>query len=301
MKLPYSSAHMRKAAILCIFATQLSFAQKTPQIAGVWKADLKSSVLPGPPITECLVLIEEKTAVINRRTQEKGPEIDETTGMWGGPRGEQRSSLNFFITGKPAVRSYQGVPTEMTASWEGDKLHLAGETAGRPQTLKRTYQLSPDGQTLTVNTTMMNNGKEQQSTLVLTKQPDSAGEPLRKPEQLASAHFENVKTQLKDLPVSEFIDQMRYIAWALDKDCEFCHVQNHFDSDDKKPKKTARQMIDMTAHINADNFENHPQVRCFTCHEGHTHPLSHPLFPDQIAAAQANENQQQQRPQPHQP
>jgi hypothetical protein len=284
---------MRKLLALSVLAIPFVFAQSpTPSIAGVWKADLQKSKIPGPPITEYLSIFEEKTVVINRRTQEKGPEIDETTGTWGGPHGEERIALGFPIVGKPIVRSLQGVPTEMTASWTDNILSLTAETAGRPQVMKRTYELSRDGQILTVHTTMTANGREQQSTVVMTKQPDSAGEPLRKPEELAETHFKNVKTQLKTMPVSEFIDQMRYFAWALDKNCEFCHVRDHFDSDDKKEKKTAREMIDMTAHIDADNFKNHPAVRCFTCHEGHSRPLSHPLFPDEVAAMQANENHQ---------
>lgn len=286
----YSSAFMRKLVVLSVLAAPLLFSQSpSPSIAGVWKADLQKSKIPGPPITDYLSIFEEKTVVVNRRTQEKGPEIDETTGTWGGPRGEQRASLSFVVNGKPVVRPYEGVPTQLTASWEGNTLSLTAETAGRPQVMKRTYELSPDKQTLTVTTTATMMGKEMQSIVLLTKQPDSAGDALRKPEELADAHFKNVKTQLKTLPVSEFINQMRYFAWSLGKDCEFCHVQNHFDSDDKKEKKTAREMIDMTAHIDADNFKDRPEVKCFTCHEGHNHPLSYPLFQDQVAAMQANQ------------
>lgn len=282
---------MGKLLILGVLATPLLFSQSpSPSIAGVWKADLQKSKIPGPPITEYLTIFEEKTAIINRRTQEKGPELDETTGTWGGPHGAERMALSFYLTGKPAVRSYEGVPTEMTAAWQGNTLSLTAETAGRPDIMKRTYVLSPDGQMLTVETMTTAGGRTQQSTVVLTKQPDSAGEPLRQPEETAEAHFKNVKTQLKTLPESEFIDQMRYFAWSLGKNCEFCHVRNDFASDDKKEKKTAREMIDMVGHIDADNFKNRPEVRCFTCHEGHNHPLAYPLFPDQVAAMEANQN-----------
>ncbi len=288
----YSSELMRKLLFLSVFVAPLLFSQApSPSIAGVWKADLQKSKIPGPPVTEYLSMFEEKTVVVNRRTQEKGPEMDETTGTWGGPHGDERTALSFLVNGKPSVRPVQGVPTELTASWEGNILTLTGETAGRPQTMKRTYALSQDGQTLTVNTTVTAMGREQQSTVVLTKQPDAAGEKLRQPEELAETHFKNVKTQLlKTLPASQFIDQMRYISWALGKDCEFCHVRNDFPSDDKKEKKTAREMVDMVAHIDGDNFHDRPEVRCFTCHEMHNRPLAYPLFPDQVAAMQANQN-----------
>jgi hypothetical protein len=159
--------------------------------------------------------------------------------------------------------------------------------AGRPVTLKRTYELSADGQTLAIHSAMNAPGHEQQTTLVLLKQPDAAGEPLRKPEETAEAHFKNVKTDIKTLPVSQFIDNMRYFSWALNKDCEFCHVKDHFDSDEKKEKQTARKMIEMTNSIDQNNFEGHPDVRCFTCHEGHNRPPSRPLFPDEVARAEA--------------
>jgi hypothetical protein len=102
-----------------------------------------------------------------------------------------------------------------------------------------------------------------------------------------------VKTEFKNLPASEFIDNMHYISWSLGRNCEFCHVRNHFDSDDKKEKKTARDMIKMTASINADNFKEHPEVACFTCHEGHEKPFARPLFPDEAAALQKEMEERQ--------
>jgi hypothetical protein len=254
-------------------------------IVGVWKADPQKSKIAGPPVSEYLVMIEQKTVVIDRKTGEKATEIDELTGIKT-EHGPSRSTLAFIPSGKPFIRPYQGVPTRVTASWQGNTLDLNAETAGRPATMKRIYELSPDGQTLTIQITQsgMGPGPEQHSTVVLLKQPDSAGEPLRQPEEVAETHYKNVKTSLKTLPASQFIDQMRYFAWSLGKNCEFCHVRGHFDSDEKEPKKTARQMITMTAAINAENFKDHPAVRCFTCHEMHNRPLSHPLFPDEAAS-----------------
>ncbi len=288
----YFSANMWKSLSLAFLAVPLLFAQSpAPNITGVWKADLQKSKIAGPPPSNYLEIIQEKTVVIDRKTQEKAQELDELTGVWS-PRGEQRSPLAFVPNGKAYLRAYEGVPTRITASWEGNTLKLTGEVAGRPQVIKRTYELSPDGQTLTIDTLITGIPHEQHNTIVLLKQPDSAGDPLRQPEETAEKHFKNVKTEaFKNLPESEFLEQMRYIAWALNKDCEFCHVRNHFDSDDKKEKKTARDMIEMTASIDHDNFKGRPNVRCFTCHEGHSHPLNHPLFPDEAAALQAAEAQ----------
>jgi hypothetical protein len=208
-------------------------------------------------------------------------------GIWG-QHGQERSVLTVFENGKAAVLPYMGVPTRLSASSIADVLTISGEVAGRPISLKRTYELSPGGQTLTVHSLTSNNGKEAESVIVFLKQPDAAAGPLRAPEDTAEKRFKNVKTALKDLPASEFIDTMHYFAWSLGKNCEFCHVQHKMDVDDKKEKKTARKMIEMVASIDAEHFKNHPAVRCFTCHEGHEHPLTHPLFADEAAAAQAS-------------
>ncbi len=280
---------MQKILAIALFTGTLLAAQ-SPEITGVWKADLSQSKIagpPGPPPSNYLVIIEQKPAEFNRRTHEQAPLITETTGVWG-PRGEQRSVLTVFNNEKPTIRPYQGIPTRLIAVSSGDTVTIKGEVTGRPNTFTRTYKLSPDGKTLTIDIVNNNNDKVTESTLVLVRQPESAGDPLRKPEETAEVHFKNVKTAaLKGLPESEFINQMRYFAWSLNRDCEFCHVAHKFDSDDKKEKKTARKMIDMAAAIDTNNFEGHPEVRCFTCHEGHAHPLSHPQSPEEASAEKA--------------
>ncbi len=281
---------MRKIVVLALLST-FALAAQSPDITGVWKADLQKSKLnipPGRAPSNYLVIIERKTAVVNPRTKETAPQIIETTGIWG-ERGEQRSVLKVFDNSKPAVLSYEGVPTRLTASSGGNTLTVTGQVAGRSDTFTRTYKLSPDSKTLTVEISSHHDGKTMESTVCLLKQPDAVGDPLRKPEELAGAHFKNVKTaSLKVLPESEFINQMHYFAWSLNRNCEFCHVAHKFDSDDKKEKRTARKMINMAAAIDQNNFEGHPAVRCFTCHEGHAHPLSHPQFPEEAAAEKAS-------------
>jgi hypothetical protein len=55
---------MQKSLIIIVFSTAVVFAQ-TPDITGVWKADLSKSKLagpPGPPPTNYLVMITQKPA-----------------------------------------------------------------------------------------------------------------------------------------------------------------------------------------------------------------------------------------------
>lgn len=277
---------MKKLLALAALTGTVMLGQ-TPDLSGVWRANLQKSIRTGPPVITYLTIIEQKNAVFNNRTKEEALQFTDTTGTWG-QRGEQRSKLSFFLNGKLKVGSYQGVPTEMIGTVEGNKIMVKAEIAGGRGTFTRTYELSADGKTLTMNEDASGEGHTMHSTIVMDKQDDAAGEQLRKPEEIASVHFKNVKTDgLKNLPTSEFINSMRYFSWALGKDCEFCHVEHKFDSDDKKEKVTARKMIDMTAAINEHNFEGKPEVRCFTCHEGNGHPLSHQLFADEIEAAKA--------------
>lgn len=285
----YSLEAMQRVVFTAVFSAMILCGQ-SPDFTGVWKADLSQSKLsgpPGPPPSKYLVLIEQKPAEFNRRTHEQAPLISETTGVWG-ERGQQRTLLTVFNNGQPRVRAYQGVPTRMTASMHGSTLTITGEVAGRSSGFTRTYKVSPDGKTLNVSIVSTNEGKTMESTLLLVKQADADGEELRKPEETAEAHFKNVKTaSLKKLPESEFINQMHYFAWSLNRNCEFCHVAHKFDSDDKDEKKTARKMIDMVAAIDENHFDGHPDVRCFTCHEGHARPLAHPQYPDEAAEEKA--------------
>ncbi|MFL6450854.1 MAG: photosynthetic reaction center cytochrome c subunit family protein [Bryobacteraceae bacterium] len=281
---------MTKVLLLALFAGTYVFAGPNA-LVGVWKADLENSKIPGPPgapkPTNYLVIVEEKMATFDQRTKEQAPQMVETTGVWG-ERGQQRSTLTVFNNSKAIVRSYQGVPTRLTAGWQADEFIVDGEMAGRDSTFKRVYKLSPDGKTLTVSIQSTTDGKASQSKLVLLKQPDDAGDPLRKPEELAQTRFKNVKVAaLKSLPESEFLNRMHYFAWALNRNCEFCHVPRKFDSDEKKEKETARKMVEMVAAIDHDHFEGHPAVDCFTCHEGHAHPLRHNQFPEEAAAEKA--------------
>jgi Photosynthetic reaction centre cytochrome C subunit. len=112
---------------------------------------------------------------------------------------------------------------------------------------------------------------------VLEKQPDSAGEPLRKPEETAGARFKNVQL-LKDLPASQLLDTMRTFNMSLGVTCEHCHVQGNFAADEKPAKPMARKMITMTRSINDQTFAGKNEVRCFTCHRGQMDPQSRPAF-----------------------
>ncbi|MGH7644797.1 MAG: c-type cytochrome [Gemmatimonadales bacterium] len=97
----------------------------------------------------------------------------------------------------------------------------------------------------------------------------------------------NLKVFPKNTPVRALIDSMRQFTFALGVRCEYCHVGEagrpletfDFGSDDKRTKRTARVMLDMIRHINAEHLRDVPErsnpplrVTCETCHRGRARP-----------------------------
>lgn len=90
--------------------------------------------------------------------------------------------------------------------------------------------------------------------------------------------FKNVKL-LKDVPAARFLRIMdQGYNRALGAGCDHCHVEDLWESDDKRAKRAAREMIVMVNNINGqlekmqeiDNTD--PAVNCTTCHRGYVKP-----------------------------
>lgn len=108
----------------------------------------------------------------------------------------------------------------------------------------------------------------------LKAQGSPAGQTQTGP-KTAEQVFKNIQT-LKGVPADQLIPTMQFIAASLGVECDFCHVQGAFDKDDKKPKQIARKMMEMMFAINADNFDRHRQVTCYSCHRGSARPIAIP-------------------------
>jgi hypothetical protein len=91
--------------------------------------------------------------------------------------------------------------------------------------------------------------------------------------------YKNIQV-LKGVPADQVIPAMQFISASLGVECEHCHVERAFDKDDKKPKQTARKMIQMMSAINKDNFNGHREVTCYSCHHGAADPVGTPLITD---------------------
>ena len=91
----------------------------------------------------------------------------------------------------------------------------------------------------------------------------------------AEEQFKNIQV-LKGVPAEEIFPTMQFITASLGVECEFCHVKNAFEKDDKRNKQTARKMMEMMFAINKDNFEGHRAVTCYSCHRGNATPQAIP-------------------------
>ncbi|MGA9039340.1 MAG: c-type cytochrome [Terriglobales bacterium] len=92
--------------------------------------------------------------------------------------------------------------------------------------------------------------------------------------------FKNIQV-LKGRPADQLIPTMQFIAASLGVECDFCHVQGAFEKDDKKPKQTARKMMQMMMVINQENFDDHREVTCYSCHRGAAKPVAIPIISEE--------------------
>ena len=97
--------------------------------------------------------------------------------------------------------------------------------------------------------------------------------PLQSPgDQPAEKVFKNIQV-LSGVRAADLQGAMSFIASSLNVDCDYCHRQD-FSKDVTKQKLRAREMIRMVRQINQEAFHGENTVNCFTCHQGHTEPVS---------------------------
>jgi hypothetical protein len=110
--------------------------------------------------------------------------------------------------------------------------------------------------------------------VLLAGEPQQATAPTKR---TAAQALKNIQV-LKEIPEDQLIPTMQFISASLGVECDFCHVEREMDKDDKKPKKTAREMMRMTMAINHDNFQGGREVTCNSCHRGSSRPQAIPAI-----------------------
>ncbi|WP_321473718.1 photosynthetic reaction center cytochrome c subunit family protein [uncultured Paludibaculum sp.] len=87
--------------------------------------------------------------------------------------------------------------------------------------------------------------------------------------------YKNI-VQLKGTSADQLLPAMQFMSASLGVQCSFCHVQGKDESDEKKPKLEAREMIAMTNAMNKAHFKGRRELTCNSCHHGATHPAAMP-------------------------
>ncbi len=115
---------------------------------------------------------------------------------------------------------------------------------------------------------------------VLARAQSEAGRSAPLTGKTAEHAYKNIQV-LKAIPADQLIPSMQFISASLGVECGYCHVENHFDQDDKKPKQVARKMMQMMMAINQSNFDNHRSVTCNSCHHGSRVPAAIPAISEE--------------------
>ena len=102
--------------------------------------------------------------------------------------------------------------------------------------------------------------------------------PATSPDKKSGDVFKNLKV-LNETPSDQLLPSMQFITSSLGVHCDYCHLENAFEKDDKRPKQTARQMMQMVKEINNTQFKDKQKVTCYSCHRGSPKPLTVPAIP----------------------
>jgi photosynthetic reaction center cytochrome c subunit len=104
-------------------------------------------------------------------------------------------------------------------------------------------------------------------------------------DQAAESVYKNIQV-LKGIPADQLIPSMRFITASLGVECSYCHVPEHFEKDDKRPKQIARDMMRMMLTIDKNSFAGLREVTCYSCHRGSPKPQGDPMIAGAVQAKQ---------------
>lgn len=131
---------------------------------------------------------------------------------------------------------------------------------------------------------MNQNAMDQNSHSAAASESPSGGSSAQK----AEAVYKNVQV-LKSVPADQLIPTMRFMSASLGVECSYCHVQDHFDKDDKKTKQIARDMMRMMLAVDKNSFAGNREVTCYSCHRGSPKPEGIPVIAREARAQTAGD------------
>lgn len=103
----------------------------------------------------------------------------------------------------------------------------------------------------------------------VTELPSLEPLPASSKEKRAEQEYKNIQL-LKGIPAERLMNIMFSFKSSLNVDCDFCHIKDAFEKDDKPMKLVARKMIKRMNEINRDGAGG--RVTCYTCHRGQKIP-----------------------------
>jgi photosynthetic reaction center cytochrome c subunit len=229
-----------------------------PNLSGVWRRSPEKSSQEG-----MRVKIEQNGSdiiIIIFRTQ------------------NEENTCRIHIGSDDNKNQIHGAPMLSKAAWDGTALvvHSVAKFGSDELRMDDRWALSDDKQTLTF-TERHHFGAEPQpteDTFVFNRQPDASWEPPQPP-QSAEQVYKNIQV-MKGVPAPRLMGVMTLFTKSLGVECNYCHVPNEFEKDDKPAKNTARKMLNMVHQINDANFPDHRVVSCGMCHRGSPKPEAFP-------------------------
>ncbi len=176
------------------------------------------------------------------------------------------------------MNEIHGAPMTSKAAWDGSTLAVDSIAKFGDQELRMNdrWTLSADNQTLTFQERHQFGAEPAaaEEITVLERQADDTWEPTQAP-KLAEEVYKNIQV-MKGVPASRLMGAMMFFKNSLGVECNYCHVPDEFERDDKPAKNTARKMLNMVHQINGDNFPKNQMVSCWMCHRGTAKPEAFP-------------------------
>lgn len=132
-----------------------------PNLTGEWKMNPAASKFGAAPAPTSMV----------RTIHHADPKLEMKT-VQVGQKGEIRTELKYTTDGKICVNTLSGSEVRSKLTWEGDVLVIDSKRTvqGTEITLIDRYSLSPDGKTLTINSSLKSPTGTAEVTVSLDKQ-----------------------------------------------------------------------------------------------------------------------------------
>lgn len=256
----------RLALVISLLSPVYALAQsQTANFSGVWHLNSQKSRHSGQAPEDMQAKIQQNGSDVTIIIRVRDHGRDET------------NSERLRVGTDDNKNDMHGALMVSKAAWDGESLVVDSIATFGTDKLRMhdRWSLSADKQTLTFRQGHQFAAEPaKEDILVFDRQPDSVWTPPQPPKP-AEEVYKNIQV-MKGVPAPRLMGAMQFFTKSLGVKCDYCHVPNEFDKDDKAPKVTARKMLNMVHQINGDNFPQNQIVSCWMCHRGSAKPEAFP-------------------------